>query len=440
MITNPNLANQIQLLPSGPGVYLFKDKAGETLYIGKAKNLRKRVTSYGQLPSLGNRTRLMINQATLVDHINVDSEFSALLLEAALIRKFQPHYNVISRDDKSPLYIMITKEKFPRVRPVRLKDFSSRYPDRKQAHLFGPFPSGSSVRVLLKKIRKIIPFCDSKSDKGRSCLHSYIGLCNPCPRHLTRHSDKVQEQLYRQNILRIRQILTGKIKPLVKILTLEMENSAQTLEYEKAAQIRDQINKLNWLSTSSQSVEDYLANPNLIEDQREIALSSLKKVLGLAQNPKRIECFDVSHTGKELGTAAMTVAVNGEVLSSMYRHFKIKFTQVPNDTAAIKETLQRRFTHTEWGIPDLIVIDGGKTQLSAGISALNTSVFKSKFSNLRIIALAKQLEQIYIPDLKAPISIAHSDPGLLIIMRLRDEAHRFSRRLHHKLRSRRFLG
>ena len=454
MLQLSRLRHQPSLLPQTPGVYLFKDRRGHTLYIGKAKNLRARVNSYFLSSDLGPRTQLMLGKAGQLDYIKVESDLEALLLEASLINKFQPPYNVISIDYKSPLYIVITKEKYPRMRTARLRDL--KYPTSHFFTLknlsreflgtppssasFGPFPTGTSVKLLLRRLRRIFPYCETKTDQGRPCLHSHIGLCNPCPRQLVAHPDPAKAYQYRRNISHLKRVLSGKPKQVISLLVRQMNQAVARQDYETAAILRDQIKKLQILSQSPRNIDEYLTNPNLLDDQASQALDALAKTLNLVSTPQRIECYDISHTGRSQATAAMVVATDGILDPSNYRHFKIKFSSVPNDVAAVSETITRRLTHPEWGIPDLIIIDGGKPQLRAASAALQTPNHKSQITNLSVIALAKRLEEIYLSDRLQPLRLPESDSAMRLIIRLRNEAHRFARRLHHKLRSKALFG
>lgn len=423
------IRNNPGLLPTTPGVYLFLDENLKAIYIGKANNLKNRLRSYFLEKGLGEKTGQMLAHAKSVDLIRVESEFEALLLESRLIGKYKPKYNIAARDDKSPLYIIITNEAFPRVRTGRKTELG-KFP--KNSKVFGPFPSSSTARNMLKRLRRIFPFCESKGDKGRPCLHSHIGLCDPCPRYLTKYPDPGKRTEYLRNLNNLKRVLSGKTKFVTKILETSMMEASGKVDFESAAKIRNQINELNWLTEPMRSTEEYLTNPNLIEDEEQAALDSLKVKLNLKGKPYRIECYDISHTGKSEAAASMVVAINGQINKSEYKNFKIKFTQTPNDVGAIGETISRRLTHYDWGIPDLIVIDGGKPQLSAAMSAI-----ADRNSDIKpaVIGLAKRQEEIFIPGRDRALLISMEDPGLKLLMKLRDEAHRFARRLHHKLRT-----
>lgn len=381
-------------LPLSPGVYIFKNSSGAIIYVGKAKNLRQRVRSYFQPPiKLGPKTSQLVSQITSLEHIEVSSEIEALLLESRLIKKFQPQYNLISKDDKSPYYIHITSEKFPR--PV-INHIS-------QKAITGPFLNSYIARQILSSFRRVAPFCTAKNP-SRPCLYSHLGLCHPCPGdpHTTVSG-------YKSNIVRLKKLLKGEFKQV-------MRQAVKILDFETAAALRNLLQK-------PISPEEYVANPNLTADRRQESLDSLQKVLehcGLSvERLQRIEMYDVANLSGTSATAAMTVAVNGQIIPQLYRHFTIH-SPGPNDVAMLKETLTRRLK-TDWPRPDLIVLDGGLSQLSI-ISW-----------NIPTIALAKHDEVIYTLSGQS-LKLDRRHPGLQLLQRLRDEAHRFSRRLHHQHR------
>jgi excinuclease ABC subunit C len=436
MFTLEKLKTDFSVLPQTPGVYLFKNQSGTTLYIGKAKNLRNRVKSYFLDQKLGPKTRKMLELANGLDFIIVDSDLSALLLESSLINKYKPDYNIISKDDKSPLYIVITKEEFPRVKTTRGRDLKLGGP---QDSIYGPFPSGSSAKLILRRLRPIFPYCETKTNTGRPCLYSHIGLCSPCPRHLSKTKDLEEKKAYLSNIRNLKKVLSGKFTQVIKILEEEMESASLSNRFEDAARARDQIRKLKWVAEPSRNTNEYLENPNLLEDEAMTAMHELKEAIDMTVLPKRIECYDISHTGRENATSSMVVATNGRIDTSQYRHFKIKHTSVPNDPAAIAETIQRRLAHKDWGTPDLIVVDGGITQLNAAMEIFNSSPHRNEYPNLYIISLAKKFEEMYIPQKSGPVRLFPGSPGSKLLIHLRDESHRFARRLHHKLRSKSLL-
>jgi len=426
MLTIADIRNGIKSIPKGPGVYLFFDDAGTVVYIGKSNNLANRVRSYLMSGSLVGKTKTMMERVSSVDFVLVGSEFEALLLESRLINKFKPKFNIVSRDDKSPLYVVFTAEFFPRIRLMRKKDIF-----KKNGGVFGPFNSTASARSILKRVRKIFHFCESKGDKGKPCFYSYIGLCDPCPRTILKSARRdLHVRKYKTNLKNIKKIFGGNLTGVRKILFSDMKIASESLNFEDAARIRDQVLRLEWLFFKSHSTDEYLENPNLIEDQGVMAVESLKQSLELTRPPRRVEVYDVSRTGREFATAAMVVGINGILDRSSYRHFRVKYSKGTGDEKALGETIARRLNHPEWGWPDLIVVDGGRGQLGWASKVIK----EAGASDISVIALAKRLEEIYVPSgeiLKLPLE----DTGLKFLILLRNEAHRFSRRLHHKLRS-----
>lgn len=417
-------------LPKNPGVYVYFKK-GFPIYIGKAVNLKSRVSSYFRL-SLETKTAKMMSEAEEIGYINVTNDLEALLLEARLIKSFQPKYNIISKDDKHPLYIVITKEKFPRIITARKNDLIRMKPQS----VYGPFPSTTSVRSVLKMLRRIIPYCEHKLG-NRPCIYSQIGLCKPCPNEIERSTDHIiLKKKYLINIKHLKTILNGNASKVIKELEVEMYKFSNDENYEKAANIRNTIQKLNYIISPKASIDSYLENPNFAEDLREKELKELRITLennGLyIKNLNRIECFDVAHLQGSSATASMVTFIKGVADKSYYRQFKIIQKNRRDDYNSMLEIASRRKKHlADWGIPDLIIVDGGKGQLS---------VFQKEFvgENIKIVGLAKRQETLVIPtkllnsntfiEFKLP-----KGPALNLIQRIRDEAHRFAQNYHHKL-------
>lgn len=382
----------------------MKAENGQILYVGKARVLRNRVHSYFAPPArLGPKTSQLVSQIHSIDHIEVQSELEALLLESRLIKKFKPPYNIAAKDDKSPYFIHITREDFPR--PI-INHVSS------QA-LAGPFLNRYIPSQILKHFRQIAPFCVAPRPVKRPCLYSHLGLCSPCPAS----GDKAG---YHQNILRLKKLLTGHFQPVRKSLNQQMHVFSQAENFEQAGVLRDKLANLDRLLAVPISPDDYIANPNLTQDLRLAAIQSLQSFLPGTLH--RIEFYDNAHLQGTSAASAMTVAIDGEVTPRNYRHFTLHTT---SDVDMMREVLTRRLKRTDWPAPDLIVLDGGAPQLS---------VTKDLGSNLTFISLAKKREELYLSDGQI-LSLPHSHPGLQLLMHLRDEAHRFSRRLHHKHRS-----
>jgi len=359
---------------------------------------------------------LLVKNIASLDFIRVGSETEALLLESRLIKKFQPHFNLISKDDKSPYYITISKEKFPRPIITHTSSGSSA----------GPFLNSLIPRRILGQFRRVAPFCTAARPVKKPCFYSHIGLCNPCPGSIGDN-----QLAYKTNISRLKQLLRGRFEPVAAELKRSMSAAAEIRDFETAAKARDRLQALAQLRSHTISPDEYLQNPNLITDTQQQAVTSLKDTLvsaGLEIGQlHRIEMYDNAHLSGKFATSAMTVAIDGELLHSQYRHFRIKNAAAVSDTAMMKEVLTRRFSASDWPTPDLIVLDGGIPQLSAA---------KEIVLPCPVISLAKQNETIIIPRPDGEffhLTPPRNFPALKLLQALRDEAHRFSRRLHHKL-------
>jgi len=424
----PNLKQSLRKIPENAGIYIFWQK-NTPIYIGKAVNLKSRLNSYFAV-DLAPKTSKMVSEADTFSFIVVGSELEALLLEAKLIRANKPRYNFALKDDKHPLYIKITKEKYPRVLTSRKIEESE-----KVADFFGPFPSSTAVRGVLKMVRKIFPFSDHKIGK-RPCLYSHIGLCNPCPNAIELLKDGKNKELstkkYRKNIARIRKILRGEMTSVRNDLNKEMREFSANEAYEEAAFVRSQVQRLDYITQPVTDVSRFLQNPNLAEDIREQELQVLTSIISkhvkLPGKISRIECFDVAHLTGTFPTASMVTFIKGEVDKSFYRHFRIRQTKGQDDISSMREVARRRAANLRaWGKPDLIVVDGGKAQVNA---------FRLIFDrlNIPVVGLAKMFETLIIPSDNGFAQIALSKGSALnLLQRIRNEAHRFARMYHHKL-------
>ncbi|HUC94720.1 MAG TPA: UvrB/UvrC motif-containing protein [Candidatus Saccharimonadales bacterium] len=425
-----------QKLPESPGIYVFF-KDGFPIYIGKAINLKRRVSSYFDL-NLETKTARMISEADELSVIKVESELEALLLEAKLIRLYMPKYNIISKDDKHPLYIQITKEKYPRI--ITARKIAE---NQKNLAFYGPFPFSNNVRSVLKMIRRIFPFSDHNLGT-RPCLYSHIGLCNPCPSEINQITDyglKIMEtKKYRLNIRRIKSILDGHVDKVKTNLEKEMENASKNQDYELAGQIRDRIEKIEYITRPQMPTEFYMQNPNLYEDQRKFEIGEFSELIknykrSLPSNGKfkinnlsRIECYDVAHLAGTNATASMVTFINGEADKSFYRHFRIRQEKGNSDIDSMREIVARRIKHLEdWGKPDLIIVDGGVAQVNAF-----TCVLQANKVMIPVVGIAKHPDRLIINDQKIKLE----GKVLNLVSRIRDEAHRFARVYHHELVSR----
>lgn len=383
-------------MPESPGVYKFL-KNSRIIYVGKAINLKKRLESYFSL-DLTPKTRNMVKEATAIVFIKVTSELEALLLEARLIKIAQPKYNIIAKDDKHALYIKISKDKFPIIKPVR------------QNGDFGPFPSTSKVYSVLRTLRHIFPYADHKLAK-KACLYSQLGLCHPCPNTIKTNAEK---KIYLKNIANIRKILNGDIGKVIKNLEKEMNMLSRTENYEKAVIIRNQVESLKYITQKPISENMFLKNPNLSEDITKQEQKSLQKILTI-KSLNRIECYDISHISGYLAAASMVTFVNGEPEKSLYRKFRIKNSK-NNDVGVMSEIAERRANNIQkWGLPDLILVDGGEPQANS---------FRKVFDKYQIpvVAITKGRESADFPNRQA----------LNLVTRIRDESHRFAK-IYHRL-------
>ena len=424
-----------RVLPETAGIYVFF-KGGTPIYIGKAINLKRRVSSYFDL-DLEGKTAKMVSEADELSYIQVGSELEALLLEAKLVRVNMPKYNIALKDDKHPLYIQITKEVYPRVITVRKIDLST----IKAIANYGPFPSSTNVRSVLKMIRRIFPYSDHKIGK-RPCLYSHIGLCNPCPNMIEMTSDKSQiinwKRKYMGNIRNIKSILDGKIRRVQSGLVKEMRKASDIQDYEQASQIRDQIERIEYITRPQMPTDYYIQNPNLYEDVKKHELDGLSKILRdvkfkIPDSLKRIECYDIAHLAGTNATASMVTFINGEADKTFYRHFRIRQAKGNSDVDSLKEVIKRRISHLEdsWGKPDLIIVDGGVPQVNAFNSILNQNKV-----GIPVVGIAKNPDRLIVGDSKIKLegNVLH------LVSRMRDEAHRFARRYHHKLVSNELIG
>ena len=420
----------LSLIPNSPGVYIYKNSSGKIIYIGKAVNLKKRVSQYFQSNhALGYKTGRLVSEIADISFHTVGSEIEALVLESSLIKQYRPKFNSQLKDDKSYIYITITKDKFPLIKPA----FKSTL--NQDDLFFGPFPDSSSVKSLLKTIRHIFPYYAKKHD-AKKCLYCHIGLC-PGP------NPNLKE--YRSNISKIKKILNGHFHKLISQLTKEMNNFSKQENYEMAKIRRDQINSLNYVISGWQNLSHLYQEVDFKEDKYQKATDqlvlTLSSVFPKLKKINRIEAYDISNLGSKVFVGAMTVYQNGKIDNSQYRQFKIESKVTPDDQFMIKEIIYRRLKHLEWGIPDLIVVDGGKPQVSAAMAAVeafnNMSLLKAtNYKLLAIIGLAKKFETIVIKnnegnnssDNWTEINLPKNSPSLQLLQQLRDEAHRFSNR------------
>lgn len=407
-----NLQQTIQSLPLTSGVYLMKDKDGTIIYVGKAVSLRKRVQSYFRKQTGSFKTDLLVAAIDSIDYINTASEAEALILEASLVKKHMPKYNIELKDGKTYPHIQVTKEEFPLVSVVRL---NSQKGKKIKADYYGPYTSPALIREALIIIRKIFHFRSCENLPNKPCLDYHIGLCDaPC-------IDHVSAEDYRKNIRRVEYILEGRKDELLKSLHEDMEVLAREKKYEQAAKVRDQIRAIGALYSSTMDV-------NYFKEAEQ-----LERALNLARPPARIECFDISNIMGQQAVGSMVSFLNGRPDKSNYRRFKIKMVEGIDDFQMMAEVVRRRYTRlkNEGAIfPDLIIVDGGKGQLSSACGEL-----KKLDVVIPIISLAKREEEVFVPGRRNSIILSKDSLGLRLLQRVRDEAHRFAVYYHRLLRS-----
>lgn len=419
---NKILETKLSALPNSPGVYFFLNKTGEIIYIGKATSLRQRVRSYFQSTHNDYKTPLLVENIHDIRTINANSSIEALFLEAEYIKRHKPLYNVREKDDKNFIFIRIAvKEDFPSISIVRRpSDDKSRY--------FGPFIASYQVKEALRYLRKIFPYYTKPQKLHLSKLEYQIGTI-PHP--------SISKQEYNYNIRKLMLIFQGKTSKLIYQIEKDMKKEAKLKNYERATELRNQLLALKGLSTKISIGDDDGHDIEL--DQ---ALSQLANTLKLDKNPRRIECYDISNLSGLDAVSSMVVFTDGLPDQKQYRHFKMR-VKGPNDFAMMQETLERRFSgrNTSWQRPDLIIVDGGKGQLSSAVEVL-----KKLQIEIPICGLAKRYETIIVVDSHSndpnksqftQYNFEPRSPVLHLVQRIRDEAHRFAISYHRVTRKKR---
>jgi len=430
------LRERIALFPKTPGVYLMKDAKGRVLYVGKAKDLRSRVSSYFQDSAdlLGTRGPDIARMAALVedlDFLECDTEVDALLQESRLIKDIRPPHNVQFKDDKTFPYLEVTTgDDFPGV-------YVTRQPRPKGRKLYGPFISSSALRDAVNALQKVFKYrtCeldiredDEKRRFFRPCLLYSINQCTaPC-------ADRIGKADYRRDIERLQRFMASKRSVVLREMEAEMKAAAEALHFEEAARIRDRIKAIQKLALSGDADEN-LQPEVFFVDPRE-GLERLVRVLELENTPRIIEGIDIANLQGEESVGALVCFIDGKPLKGGYRRFRIKTVEEQDDYAMIREVVQRRYRRAAEGeelYPDLILIDGGLGQLHAALEACAEAFVKPPM----VVALAKREEEVYTQARQRPIRLPRNDPALRLLQQVRDEAHRFGQHYHHILRSKR---
>lgn len=437
------LKDTLAELPTEPGVYFHKNAQGEIIYVGKAANLRNRVRQYFQKSrNRDPKTEALVAEISDTDWMVVESELEALFLEAEMIRRYMPRYNILLRDDKSMTYIRIDYDSdFPTVSTTRRPlDDGARY--------FGPYLSVASVRQALKLLRRVFPFATKRMPaQKRATLHYHLGLDPGL------EEGKTSLEEYRKNLKKLMAIIEGKRKTIERDLEREMHKLARQQEFENAAKVRNQL-----LSLQRLNKQVIFSDKEFLDISKDHALTELVDLLQLKAYPKRIEGFDISHMQGSDVVASMVVFTNGVSNKGEYRKFKTKLNR-NDDFYNMHETITRRLSERNrklWGLPSLLLIDGGKGQLDAAIRARD----EAGCTTLPCIGLAKREEQIVIDKLRSNVSlhqptlkklngyvsesddfvlvnIPHSSNLVKLLQRIRDESHRFAVSYHSVLKKKR---
>ncbi len=549
---NDELKQTLKLLPSLPGCYIYFDKTGEVIYVGKAKILKRRVMSYFNRKHDSVKVNVLVSQIERLEYIITNTEVEALILESHLIKKYKPKYNVLLKDDKKYPYFLITDEDFPRITIVRKKNMNP-----EKGRYYGPYTDVRAMHATLDFLKKIFPLkqCKTPKFKDRPCLYYQIGRCMaPC-------QNKVTSEEYKNLVKQAELFLSGRQSELLKQIKEQMQKYSDSLQFEKAAKLRDSYNdlvktlekqkvvyentKLNediisfmsdegifvivilmiregrlidkkdfvyeveeedkteffatffkeyystlkleypdrivsneletigekalyeqWLEIlaqkkvkisygkSTQGKELLMLadkNAKVVLDNAKISKMSkirddfneigsyLAEKLNLKNFPHRMECYDISHIQGTNTVASMVTFINGLPKKSEYRKFKVKMTEgKPDDFLSMKEVLTRRLSHlgeAKWEKPDLMIIDGGKGQLSSVMEIIEELGVKG----IDVVSLAKKHEEVFLPKQSKPVILPRNSSALFLFQRIRDEAHRFAITYHRQLRSKNMI-
>lgn len=420
MVIPKDIKIRDNVLPAEPGVYIMRGARRKILYIGKATSLKARVSSYFTRPS-DQRIAKMVSHVQEIDYEVTPTTIEALILEAKLIRKFQPPYNVREKDDKSFVYLVFTKGDFPQ--PVIIRGYElARVPKRQFGKVFGPFRSAGTLRAALDTLRRSFPWTTCRPDRKRPCFHRHLGLCpGVCTGDITKAE-------YRRIIDRLARFFEGRRDSVVREMERSMEAAAKAERYEEAADLRDRLYAL-------EHVRDIA-----VLKREDAELDQFIDIFG------RIEGYDVSNISGRSAVGAMAVFRDGEPRRSGYRRFIIRDVEGQNDVAMMEEILRRRFARSRgkgtadksrWPLPDLILVDGGVGQMNAARRVLESCGLKIPVVGIAKGFDRKQDELIYDKSDAELARLVRAFKPLL--QRLRDEAHRTAVSFHRFRRGREFL-
>lgn len=432
------LKNKLKNLPSSPGVYFHKDIKNKIIYVGKAANLKNRVRQYFTNNLQDIKTIQLVKKIADFDYMVVDNEFDALFLEAEMIKRYKPKYNILLRDDKTMIYVRIDlKSSRPEVKLVR-----QIFDDR--AKYIGPFYSSTNIRKVLKILRPIFPYYDGKAYRKSLSLNYYLGLEPGLEENKTTLSE------YRKSLVNLIKVLEGKRVEIMRFFEKKMQESSNKHDFEQAKIYRDKF-----LALKALNEKIIFGDKEFLDISKDHALNELMKLFNLKKIPRRIEGYDISHMSGTNVVASMIVFIDGVSSPKNYRRFKIKIDQ-NNDFFNLHETLTRRFQAKNllaWGEPDIILIDGGKGQLDAALKARDEHNL-----DIPILSLAKKREELIIDfkrsnlnlnenelknlngfiktsSLYGVISLDKQTNLIKLMQRVRDESHRFAISYHHLLKN-----
>jgi excinuclease ABC subunit C len=373
---NKALQEKLKSLPAEPGVYFHKSSSGEIIYVGKAASLKNRVRQYFQKSRLRDtKTDALVAEITDTEWITVETELDALFLESEMIKRYKPRYNVLLRDDKSQLYVRIPlQDAYPSITYTR-------GPLDDGATYFGPYYNGWAVRKALRYLRRAFPYSTHEVMPNRLCLQYHIGLCPGV------EAQKISSAEYKEILKKLIRYLKGERKALMREIERDMKQAAKDQKFEEAARLRNRLKDMKELQR-----QIIFGDKEFMDVSKDHGLAGLQTLLGLTDAPRRIEGYDISHMSGTNNVASMVVATNGLADKSQYRKFKM---QLPgnDDFGHMRETMRRRFSgkHQDWPKPNLIVIDGGKGQLSAAMG-----VVRELGLDIPMVSLAKREEDIVI--------------------------------------------